>query len=85
MSESSVEVESSGNPDGYLSLLMRVWIEDDWRVVRGFIEEVHTGRRLPLDLSALASFLRDSAAGAIPSRVEEAPGSATGVNPSAEP
>lgn len=45
-------------PDGYISLVVHLWVGDQGRLIRGTIEDVHTGARLPFDLSALAQFLQ---------------------------
>jgi hypothetical protein len=47
---------------GYLTLVARLWIDgrhDDLHV-RGSLTDAHTGAQLPLDLTALVSFLRTS-------------------------
>jgi hypothetical protein len=53
-------------PGRYLSLVVRVWVGDDGELLRGTIEDAHTGKRLAIDISALATLLRES--------LEHAPG-----------
>jgi hypothetical protein len=48
--------------DGYVSLVVHIWIGDNGKLIRGTIEDVHTGTRLALDLSELAALLRASLA-----------------------
>ena len=60
MSNDAVNPQSSA-PDGYISLVARVWVGDNGKLmIRGTIEDAHTGKRLALDLSALAAFLQAS-------------------------
>lgn len=47
---------------GYISLLVHIWVGDDGRVIRGTIEDAHTGAHLAVDLSALAALLQGSLA-----------------------
>ena len=53
-------------PGRYLSLVIHLWVDEDGELLRGTIEDAHTGKRLALDLSALAALLRQS--------LEQAPG-----------
>jgi len=50
----------------YISLVVHIWVGDDGELLRGTIEDAHTGKRLAIDLSALAALLRES--------LEHAPG-----------
>ena len=63
--------EDTTNPDisavgRYLSLVVHIWVGEDGELLRGTIEDAHTGKRLAIDLSALAALLRES--------LEHAPG-----------
>jgi len=49
-------------PGRYISLVVRVWMGDDGELLRGTIEDAHTGKRLAIDLSALAALLQESLA-----------------------
>src|SRR5262249_38770939 len=46
----------------YISLIARIWVADGGQLVRGTIEDVHTGARLALDLSELVTFFKTSLA-----------------------
>lgn len=46
----------------YLSLVIHLWVGEDGELLRGTIEDAHTGKRLAIDLSALAALLRQSLA-----------------------
>ena len=47
---------------GYISLVVHIWMGDDGELLRGIVEDAHTGRQLAIDLSALAALLRESLA-----------------------
>jgi hypothetical protein len=49
-----------------LALAVHLWVGEDGELLRGTIEDAHTGKRLAIDLSALAALLRQS--------LEKAPG-----------
>jgi hypothetical protein len=49
-------------PGRYLSLVVHVWVGEDGELIRGTIEDAHTGKRLAIDISALAALLRESLA-----------------------
>ena len=49
-------------PGRYLSLVIHLWVGEDGELLRGTIEDAHTGKRLGIDLSALAALLRQSLA-----------------------
>lgn len=49
-------------PGRYLSLVVHIWVSDAGELLRGTIEDAHTGKRLAIDLSALAALLRESLA-----------------------
>jgi hypothetical protein len=49
-------------PDGYVSLVVRIWVGDSGKLIRGTIEDVHTGAQLAIDLSKFAALLRASLA-----------------------
>jgi len=46
----------------YLSLMVHIWVGEDGELLRGTIEDAHTGKRLAIDISALAGLLRESLA-----------------------
>jgi hypothetical protein len=46
----------------YLSLVVHLWVGEDGELLRGTIEDAHTGKRLAVDISALAALLRESLA-----------------------
>lgn len=46
----------------YLSLVVHIWVGEDGELLRGTIEDAHTGKRLAIDISALAALLRESLA-----------------------
>ena len=59
--------EDTKNPqplasDGYISLVVHIWVGDNGELLRGTIEDAHAGKRLAIDLSALAALLRESLA-----------------------
>jgi hypothetical protein len=45
---------------GYISLIAHIWVGDDGNVIRGTIEDAHTGVRLAVDFSAFAALLQKS-------------------------
>lgn len=47
-------------PGRYLSLVVHIWVSDAGELIRGTIEDAHTGKRLAIDLSAFAALLRES-------------------------
>jgi len=49
-------------PGGYVSFVAHIWVGDDGKVIRGTIEDAHTGTRLALDLSEVVAFLQVSLA-----------------------
>jgi hypothetical protein len=49
-------------PGAYISLTVHIWVNEDGGLIRGTIEDVHTGARLALDFSSLIAFLRESLA-----------------------
>lgn len=49
---------------GYLSLVVHIWVGEDGRVIRGTVEDAHTGARLAIDFSALAALFQESLASA---------------------
>jgi hypothetical protein len=49
-------------PGRYLSLVVHIWVGEDGELLRGTIEDAHTGKRLAIDLSAFAALLRESLA-----------------------
>src|SRR5207247_7749424 len=59
----------SSAPGGYVSFVAHFWMGDNGRLIRGTIEDAHTGTRLALDLSEVLAFLQASLA--------HAPGQAT--------
>jgi len=46
----------------YLSLVVHLLVGDDGELIRGTIADAHTGKRLAVDISALAALLRESLA-----------------------
>ncbi len=49
-------------PGRYLSLVVHLWVGEHGELLRGTIEDAHTGKRLAIDISALAALLRESLA-----------------------
>jgi hypothetical protein len=49
-------------PGRYLSLVAHIWVGDDGELLRGTIEDAHSGKRVAVDISALAALLRESLA-----------------------
>lgn len=49
-------------PGRYLSLVVHIWVGEDGELLRGTIEDAHTGKRLAIDLSTLAALVRESLA-----------------------
>ncbi len=49
-------------PGRYLTLVVHIWVGEHGELLRGTIEDAHTGKRLAIDLSALAALLRESLA-----------------------
>ena len=47
---------------GYVSFVAHIWVGDDGKLIRGTIEDAHTGTRLALDLSEVVAFLQASLA-----------------------
>ena len=47
---------------GYISLVAHIWVGDDGSLIRGTIEDAHTGARLAIDFSAFAALLQESLA-----------------------
>lgn len=50
----------SSTSDGYISFVAHIWVGDDGELIRGTIEDAHTGARLAIDLSELVAFLKAS-------------------------
>lgn len=48
--------------NGYVSLVAHLWVGENGKLIRGTIEDAHTGTRLALDLSELVAFLQTSLA-----------------------
>ncbi len=46
----------------YISLVVHIWVGDHGELIRGTIEDAHTGKRLAIDISALAALLQESLA-----------------------
>ena len=63
MSEDTTNPHSSA-VGRYLSLVVHIWVGEDGELIRGTIEDAHTGKRLAIDISALAALLRESLANA---------------------
>jgi hypothetical protein len=51
-------------PGRYLSLVVHIWVGNDGELIRGTIEDAHSGKRLAIDISALVALLRESLANA---------------------
>ena len=49
-------------PGRYLLLVVHLWVGEDGELLRGTIEDAHTGKWLAIDISALAALLRESLA-----------------------
>jgi len=60
----------SSTPGGYVSFVAHLWVGDNGKLIRGTIEDVHTGTRLALDLSDLVALLLKSLAHS-PGRTQE--------------
>jgi len=63
VSEGTTDSQSPAS-GGYISLVVHIWVGDDGRVIRGTIEDAHTGAQLAMDFSALAALLQESLASA---------------------
>jgi hypothetical protein len=42
--------------------VVHIWVGDDGELLRGTIEDAHTGKRLAVDISPFAALLRESLA-----------------------
>lgn len=69
--------------------MVHIWVDNDGKLIRGTIEDVHTGTRLAIDVSALAALLQESLkhghmwnAPEEDGMSEEGPGGIPGENPS---
>jgi hypothetical protein len=40
--------------------MAHIWVGDDGKLIRGTIEDAHTGKRLAIDISVLAALLQES-------------------------
>jgi hypothetical protein len=45
---------------GYVSFVAHIWVGENGKLMRGTIEDAHTGTRLALDLSEVVAFLQAS-------------------------
>lgn len=45
---------------GYVSFVVHIWVEESGKIIRGTIEDAHTGTWLALDLSEIVAFLQTS-------------------------
>ena len=63
LNEDTMDSQSSAS-GGYISLVVHIWVGDDGSVIRGTIEDAHTGAQLAMDFSALAALLQESLASA---------------------
>ena len=45
---------------GYVTLVARFWIDASSGSLRGTVKDVHTGAELPLDLTRILEFVRNS-------------------------
>ena len=59
------EPSSAGEPahdaqSGYVTLVARFWIDTSSGSLRGTVRDVRTGAELPLDLSHILEFVRNS-------------------------
>jgi hypothetical protein len=61
LSNDATDPKSSAS-DGYVSFVAHLWVAENGKLIRGTIEDVHTGARLALDLSELVAFLQTSLA-----------------------
>jgi hypothetical protein len=61
LNDDATNPQSSAH-DGYISFVARLWVGEDGKLIRGTIEDVHTGTQLALDLSELVGFLQTSLA-----------------------
>ena len=47
-------------PDGYISFVVRIWVSDNGKLIRGTIEDASTSVRLAVDFSDIGALLRRS-------------------------
>ena len=79
MSDSAAQDQDSPalprEPLGYLTLVARLWIDSDQNGtrIRGSLTDAHTGAQLPLDLTALVNFLRQSLSNTWGERLDQPP------------
>lgn len=61
MNNETTDTQSSTS-GGYISFLVHLWVADNGKLIRGTIEDVHSGTQLALDLSEIIAFLQASLA-----------------------
>lgn len=61
MNNDAADIESSAS-GGYISFVAHLWVAENGKLIRGTIEDVHTGTKLALDLSEVVAFLQTSLA-----------------------
>ena len=61
MNKDTTDTQSSAS-GGYISFVAHLWVADNGKLIRGTIEDVHTGKQLALDLSEVIAFLQASLA-----------------------
>ena len=61
MNNDATNPQSSAS-GGYVSFVAHIWVGENGKLIRGTIEDAHTGTRLALDLSEVVAFLQASLA-----------------------
>ena len=61
MNNDATNPQSSAS-GGYVSFVAHIWVGENGKLIRGTIEDVHTGTQLALDLSEVVAFLQASLA-----------------------
>ncbi len=61
MNNDATNPQSSAS-GGYVSFVAHIWVGERGKLIRGTIEDAHTGTRLALDLSEIVEFLQASLA-----------------------
>jgi len=59
LNEDATNPQSSAS-GGYVSFVAHIWVGEHGKLIRGTIEDAHTGTRLALDLSEVVAFLKAS-------------------------
>ncbi len=61
MNDDATNSQSSAR-GGYISFVAHLWVGEDGKLIRGTVEDAHTGTRLAVDLSEVLAFLQASLA-----------------------